>query len=366
MSKPTILDLSSEQQEWILRELRRWRYGHLLSLHILLLLWHKKSPSEIADFLFCSRTSVYRTRAAWLNGTLARAWFAPPNVGQKFTPLTRWQHSLQWLVEQRPRAFGWCRTRWSCAALALTLTARTGVSWSRESVRRELHQLDYVWKRAKLKAKDDDPQRAVKLARIRQVRANLRPDEAFFWEDELDIQLLAKVGSQWMRKGTQHEVATPGKNEKQSLAGALDARSGRLHYVLGKRKTNALFRSLLSRLDWYCGKEIKKIYVVADNYKIHKTRQVRQWLEQHPRFEILWLPTYCPQANPIERAFADVHDKVTRNHQRKRLWRLVKDVQEHLAVNGPWQYQMSKLYHAPEVEAELRKLAKPTALQLIA
>jgi len=42
---------------------------------------------------------------------------------------------------------------------------------------------------------------------------------------------------------------------------------------------------------------------------------------------------------PIERAFADVHDKCTRNHKRKRLWTLVNEVAQHLAVNGPWQYE---------------------------
>jgi hypothetical protein len=32
--------------------------------------------------------------------------------------------------------------------------------------------------------------------------------------DELDIALLAKSGYQWMPKGTQTEIVTPGKNEK--------------------------------------------------------------------------------------------------------------------------------------------------------
>jgi hypothetical protein len=43
----------------------------------------------------------------------------------------------------------------------------------------------------------------------------------------------------------------------------------------------------------------------------------------HPRFELLYLPTSCPRANLIERAFGDVHDKCTRNHTRKRMWHLV-------------------------------------------
>jgi hypothetical protein len=76
----------------------------------------------------------------------------------------------------------------------------------------------------------------------------------------------------------------------------------------------------------------------------------------HPRFEVLWLPTYCPRANPIERVFGDVHDKCTRNHKRKRLRDLVKDVERHMQANGPWRYNLSQLYQAPEVTAAVERI----------
>jgi len=106
--------------------------------------------------------------------------------------------------------------------------------------------------------------------------------------------------------------------------------------------------------------------VVVDNYKIHKAKAVEQWLERHPRFTLLFLPTYCPRANPIERAFGDVHDKCTRNHTRKRLRELVGDVQQHVQVNGPWPYQLSQLYYEPDVTAAMEKMAPMEQLQAAA
>ena len=85
---------------------------------------------------------------------------------------------------------------------------------------------------------------------------------------------------------------------------------------------------------------VTHMYVVADNYCIHKAKAVEQWLAKHPRFTLLWLPTYCPRANPIERVFGDVHDKCTRNHKRKRLRDVVQDVEWHVQANGPWQYRL--------------------------
>ena len=99
---------------------------------------------------------------------------------------------------------------------------------SGETVRRWRHELGWVWKRAKLRAKDDDPQRVEKLARIRDALEQLRAGMALFFADEFDISLLAKVGSQWRPQGEQVEVMTPGTNEKRHLAGALILTTGTL------------------------------------------------------------------------------------------------------------------------------------------
>ena len=225
-------------------------------------------------------------------------------------------------------------------------------------MRRWLHEMGWVWKRAKLVAKDDDPHRIERLARIRFQSENLQAHELMVFADELDIHLLPKVGAAWMPQGTQAEVMTPGKNEKHYLAGALHLATGKLLYCLGPRKNNGLFRDLLTLLDTtYPAPGVTRIYVVADNYCIHKAKAVEQWLANHPRFTLLWLPTYCPRANPIERVFGDVHDKCTRNHQRKRLRDLVKDVERHMGENGPWQYKLSQLYDAPEVTAAVEHIA---------
>ena len=97
--------------------------------------------------------------------------------------------------------------------------------------------------------------------------------------------------------------------------------------------------------------------MVVANSKIHKAQAVERGLAAHPRFALLFLPTYCPEASPIERAFGDVHAKCTRNHKRKRLWAVVRDVAQHLAVNGPWQYALSEIYYTPEVTAAVHALA---------
>jgi len=293
----TIVEIPPAEQARMLAELRRARYGYLLALHLLLLCAAGRTPSEVAAVLFCSRSSVYRVVRAYRAGTLT--FDGPTEEATRrrrlriLTPSLK--RSVVALLKTPPRAYGWCRTRWSCAALALEVQARRGIRVSAETGRRWLHELGWEWKRAKVVAKDDDPQRVEKLARIRYAFEQLRAGAALFFADELDISLLPKVGYQWRPKGEQVEVLTPGTNEKRYLAGALDVTTGTIAHCVWYRKTTGLFLDLLATLDrTYPVSTFTRLSVVADNAQIHHAGEVEKWLTAHPRFELLSCPRTVP------------------------------------------------------------------------
>ncbi len=358
MPGSTIIDLSCSEQEQLLFELRRARFGYWLALHIILLCAAGYTPTQIAAVLFCSRSSIYRAVRVYRAGSLVGLTHAEqPQRGGSLTPSLR--RSLLALLKCTPSAYGWCRTRWSCATLAAQIKVQRGVQVSAATVRRWLHSMGWVWKRAKLVARDDDPERVNKLARIRFCLENLTRRAALVFADELDIHLLPKIGYQWMPKGEVVEVVTPGQNQKRYLAAALDHLTGRVISCIGERKTAALFLELLKGLDAaYPSTSYPRLYVVVDNFGIHKAKAVAQWLALHSRIKLLILPTCCPKANPIERVFWEVHDKCTRNHRRKQIGQLVGDVEQHLEVNGPWPYKLSAIYYTAEVTAAVKELEK--------
>jgi transposase len=281
MPRSPFVDIPPEEPRQMLAVRRRARYGSLLALHMLLWCAAGRRPTTIAAVLFCSRSSVYRTVRAYRTGKLS--WehgepgqLLPPMRTTMLVPTLR--RSLLALLKVPPRASGWCRTRWSCATLALTLEAKRGIKVSAETVRRWLHEVGWVWKRAKLVAKDDDPHRVERLARMRWVYERLQWWEALVCADELAIHLLPKVGDAWMPKGTPGEVMTPGTHEKHDLAGALDVATGTVHHYVGPRKTNELFRALLQALDAaYPAAQYRRIDVVVDHDRIHHAKAVTQW-----------------------------------------------------------------------------------------
>src|SRR5215510_13157330 len=169
-----------------------------------------------------------------------------PILTSRIVYLSSSNSGLGALLKAAPRAYGWCHTRWSCATLAATLRTKHSIAVSAETVRRWLHEIGWVWKRAKLVAKDDDPHRLERLARMRFPHENLQAHEVMVFADALDIHLLPKVGAAWRRQGTQDEIRTPGTHEKHDLAGALQLATGQGLHCFGPRQNNGFLRALLT------------------------------------------------------------------------------------------------------------------------
>jgi transposase len=300
-----------------------------------------RHPTEIAAFLLCSRSSVYRIVRAYRAGSLGLRIDpdGPLSIAVASTLVMPWlTRALSALLKKAPRASGWGRTRWSCAPRAATLRTKHGSAVSADTLRRWLHELGWVWQRAKVVAKDDAPHRSERVARSRLHHANLQAPEVRVCADALARPRLPQVGAAWMRQGAPDESMTPGTHEQPSLAGALHLATGKVLPCRGPRQNPGVCRDLLPRLDTtYAAPDVTRLSVVGDHSRLHKANAVPQWLPNHPRFVVLWLPTSCPRANPMERVFGEVHDKCTRNHKRKRLGDLIQDVERHMEAPGPWQ-----------------------------
>jgi transposase len=135
----TVLDLPPPEQEWLLVEVRRARHGALLALHVLRLCAAGRTPTENARVLFCSRSSVYRIVNTYHTQRLAELWDPPPVPAAGASPSLR--RSLVTMLKKVPAAYGWCRTRWSCATLAAQLTLQRGTVVSTSTMRRWLHTI---------------------------------------------------------------------------------------------------------------------------------------------------------------------------------------------------------------------------------
>jgi transposase len=153
-----------------------------------------------------------------------------------------------------------------------------------------------------------------------------------------------KIGYDWMLRGEQKEVLTPGQNVKRYVAGALEVGTGRLVWVFGERKASGLFVSLLETLGQVY-REAKVIHVILDNARLHTSQYTQRRIEgMGGRIVLHFLPPYCPNDNPIERVWHDLHENVTRNHQRQTIQDLIADADAYLSERSA---ESAHSHHAP-------------------
>src|SRR5262249_50419116 len=145
------------------------------------------------------------------------------------------------------------------------------------TVRRWLRGAGLVWRRPRPTLRPKDPRRAQILAALRRLLGGLPADEAAPFMDEGERHTNPQGGRQWVGKGQQAALETPGAHAKRVRAGSIHWRTGRVVLTEGLPKegrTAALFCRHLDDLR-RAFRHYKVIHVICDNAKTHKPDKAR-------------------------------------------------------------------------------------------
>jgi transposase len=313
-------------------ELRRWRRwtrdkGLALRIQIVLHAAKGRGSRTIADAVGCHRSWVSRVlrryRAEGRAGLMDRR---EDNGQAKLNE--EYLGELYKVVSRGPPEYGHRRPTWTRELLVDVMTERTGIRIHVGTMSRALKALGARRGRPRpvVRCPWTEAAKTKRLRVLRRLLASLPPREVAVYQDEVDIHLNPKIGLDWMNRGQQKEVVTPGQNQKRYLAGALNARTGELTVVEGARKTSALFIDLLKALrEAY--PTARRIHVILDNFRIHTSKITQMALAAFGgRIVLHFLPPYCPNENKIERLWQDLHGEVTRNHRCSTMDELMRNV----------------------------------------
>ena len=291
---------------------------------------------RIAEMLACSVRTVARVQQRFRkHGVEGLTDRRGDNGSAKVT--STYVLRLLEAVRGSPQDYGYPRPTWTQELLVKVMAEKTGIRISVATMSRLLRRLGI--RRGSPKPTVGCPwsprARKRRLRLIRRLIETLLPDEAALWEDEIDIHLNPKIGPDYMLRGEQKTVLTPGKNVKHYVAGAMDAMTGRVIWVDAVRKSSVLFIALLKRLmQVYADRRV--VHVILDNYGIHASRAVRAAIAGYEgRLVLHFLPPYCPDDNRIERGvWRELHANVTRNHRCRSMAELMREVRDYLVARN--------------------------------
>ncbi len=202
--------------------------------------------------------------------------------------------------------------------------------YSLSGVWRMLHRYRLGLRTARLQLYSPDPDYLPKVARLeRCLREAAREPEAvaLVFVDEMGYYRWPAAAPDWMLAApdapTLARRAGP-TNRQQRLIGALNALTGRVdyrdNYLVGREQVIAFYRQLDHV---YAG--AKRVYVVQDNWSIHHHDDVQAALADLPRLELVWLPTYAPWLNPIEKVWRWLRQDVLKLHRLADDWHTLRE-----------------------------------------
>jgi transposase len=139
--------------------------------------------------------------------------------------------------------------------------------------------------------------------------------------DEFGYQRWPEVAPTW---GCEAAVAQrAGNNQQWRTIGALNAVTGQVNYLDGYIVGRQQVMKFYTQLD-RAYPAVDRLYVIQDNWNIHTHPDVLEALSAYPRITPVWLPTYAPWLNPIEKLWRWVRQDVLKMHRWVEDWPLVK------------------------------------------
>jgi len=319
-----------------LRRMRRETKDKALALRcqIVLLAARGRPRGDIAESVGYSVSWVNRVVARFAE--LGDAGLLDRREDNGLLKLDEWYLAeLHAVVDQSPQEYGYRRPTWTRELLAKVMFNLTGVKVHPATMSRALAKIGARLGRPRPTVGCPWPESRRKrhLARLRRTLSSLPAGHVAVYLDEVDIHLNPKIGLDWMNRGTQKEVVTPGKNVKRYLCGAMDTATGLLTWVRAERKNSLLFVAMLAKLTKAYPHQV--VHVVLDNYVIHDSKISRSAVAAcGGRIVLHFLPPYCPQENKIERVWLDLHANVTRNHKHAGIDPLMADVTNYLSARN--------------------------------
>jgi DDE superfamily endonuclease len=215
-------------------------------------------------------------------------------------------------------------SRWTLRTVRVSVKWLTGYSLS--GVWRVLQACGLGLHAARARLFSPDPDYRGKVRRLhRGLRdAARRPDTVVaLFLDEFSYRRWPEVAPTW---GLETAVAQrAGTNQQWRTIGALNALTGQVTYldgyIVGRRQVMQFYAQLDHT---YPAADL--LYVIQDNWNIHTHPDVLAALARYPRIKPVWLPTYAPWLNPIEKLWRWVRQDILKMHRWVEDWPQVKQL----------------------------------------
>ncbi len=295
-----------EKERKLLREIQRnEKYKRdYVKVTILLMLDLGQSPQNIALFLGIHDSTVYRYLETYQ--TLGLDKYLENNYLGYWGKLS--SHEMARLrTELKTRLYE------NAEEICCFIKAEFGVEYRAEGLVPLLHRIGFEYKKTKqVPCRADEAAQVKFITRFEELQANKEADEVHYFVDAVHPTLNSEASYGWIEKGEEYQIQSNSGRTRANILGALNAND--VTDIISKeyKTINSQWASEFLVEIGKRNPEAKKIVIFSDNAGYFKKAE-KDGLIRDERIEIVWLPTYSPNLNLIERLWKYLKKKVLKN-----------------------------------------------------
>jgi transposase len=228
----------------------------------------------------------------------------PAALGVASSYQTRW-----WLAGVR-QVVPWLRER--CLSTVWSALQDAGVRWRRG--RPHVHSPDWLYSATVQRLATitwysrQAPQRLVRL-----------------YQDEVTYYRRPTLGYAYTRVADQSQPLAeqgPHANTARRIAGCLDAATGALHAWQRAHFDHETLLHFYQDVE-AAYPQADQLFLLQDNWPVHRQRELLAALGGS-KFTVVFLPTYSPWLNPIEKVWRKLYQEVLHLHRRAAQWDMLQ------------------------------------------
>lgn len=174
------------------------------------------------------------------------------------------------------------------------------IEYKNEGARKLLHRLGFVYKKPHIvPSKADSSKQKEFVEKYKVLRENLLSNEKIYFMDGCHPTHNTICSYGWIEKGTEKEIKSNTGRERINLNGVYSPNDNEVIVIesetINAQSTIQLFEKIESK-----NQDLKKIYIICDNARYYNCNLVKEYLKSS-KIELIFLPSYSPNLNLIER-----------------------------------------------------------------
>jgi len=293
-------ELTPEQQQELREALRTARNSHraknqakaAVRINALLLLGSGMSLQEVSDVLFLDADTLSSYVKRYQAGSLKSVL----NDSHKGHECRLSENELNLLSEELSTKI-YLTTSSVCSFVEESF----GIEYTISGMRDLLKRLGFTYKKPVLRpGKPDTDQQEEFLKQFAQFMQDKAANEAIFFMDAVHPAHNSMPAYGWIKKGERTDLKSNSGRQRLNIHGAMNAETYEVVPLISESSVNTDSTiQLLEYLEELYPLAVT-IYVILDNAKYHYSSAVQEW-EKNSRIKLVFLPSYSPELNLIER-----------------------------------------------------------------